>query len=497
MAISYNYSLKMLEVCRVTPFTNSVAPLVEFSLPLTYFDIRWLKFLPAQQIFSYQLTENESTHSFFNSVILPRLKHSLSLALSQFLPIVGNIIWPVDTVKPFILYTPNDDVSLIVAESNSEFNHLLKEAVELHPYVPDLAISDAKAAIIAFQITFFPSQGFSIGISQHRTMFDGKSNAMFMKSWAHICNSDMTTLLPLDLTPSFDRTSIDYPQEFDMLHLNNWVKSNSDQNPNSLNLLGDKRNFENLVRANFELSRQDIDKLRQQIVALLNEEEDANANHMHSSTFVLSLAYIVVCIVNAKMLEEKGKICLTFGVDCRSCFDRPLPTNYFGNCIIECPMLIDAEAITGSGEARKESYTPHRMDFDEEGLERPSVHYLPPPLNEIAFVAKRISERIKEIETRVTNISIEDEKENILEMKKAKESSDVFIGVSWCPQFEIYRTDFGWGKPKKIQDVSIDTSGEISMIESRNDNGGIEIGLVLRKHEMEMFNSVFINGITD
>ncbi|XP_065860173.1 phenolic glucoside malonyltransferase 1-like [Euphorbia lathyris] len=432
-------SLKMLEVCRVTPLSNSSTPLVEFTLPLTYFDMLWVKFLPQEQVFLYQLGQDESTHSFFNSVILPKLKHSLSLTLAHFFPIAGNIIWPVDTAKPHILYTPNYGVSLIVAESNSDLNHLshneMQEAADLHPYIPELPTFDSKAAMIAFQITFFPSQGFSIGITTHHAIFDAKSLAIFMKSWAHICKENFNFNLPPDLTPVFDRTLVDEPEG-----LSKFILSRSDPNySKSLKLSSVIRDIGNLIRANFEISRQNITKLRRTIVS--GEEKD-----MHLSTFVVSYAHIIVSMVKAKQLEKKGKVGFVIPADYRSRLNPPLPTNYFGYCVI------------GSFE---------------------------------------LSRMIKELEIRVKNMNTDREIENLLKFENIVEVADLIIGVSGSPRFGIYGSDFGWGKPDKFQIVSIDRGASISMVESRDGNGGIEVGLVLRKNEMDMFLSLFLDGFKD
>ncbi|MBA0802154.1 hypothetical protein Gohar_012479, partial [Gossypium harknessii] len=112
-------------------------------------------------------------------------KQSLSLTLRHYLPLAGSLKWPSDAPRPFILYAPDDGVSVIVAESDADFHRLssngIYEAVELHPLIPHLRSSDDSASILAIQITFFPSQGFSIGITAHHTVLEGKTTSMFME----------------------------------------------------------------------------------------------------------------------------------------------------------------------------------------------------------------------------------------------------------------------------------------------------------------------------
>ncbi|OAY60213.1 phenolic glucoside malonyltransferase 1-like [Manihot esculenta] len=253
--------VKILEICQVTP-SDSPESATEFSLPLTYFDIFWLKHRPIELIFFFELTD--STGTFFHSVILPKLKTSLSLTLLHFLPVAGKIAWLRRADRPAICYNPNDCVLVTVAESNADFSLLsgnqMREAKEWHLYIPELPVSDSTAATIGFQITLFPNQGFSIGISSHHAVFDGKSATMFVKAWAHISNqSDTETnpcLLP-ELIPVFDRSLIQDPEGLSMIYLNNWSEADS---PTSLKLLQGKEVPPNSVRSTFELSSQDIQK---------------------------------------------------------------------------------------------------------------------------------------------------------------------------------------------------------------------------------------------
>jgi hypothetical protein len=69
------------------------------------------------------------------------------------------------------------------------------------------------------------------------------------------------------------------------------------------------------------------------------------------------------------------------------------------------------------------------------------------------------------------------------------------VGIAGSPRFELYNTDFGWGRPRKVEMISIDRTGAICLSDSRDGGGGIEIGLVLKKQEMEVFASLFSRGL--
>ncbi|KAL0015110.1 hypothetical protein SO802_002179 [Lithocarpus litseifolius] len=217
-----NSSVKILEVCRMTPLPSSLVSATPSSLPLTFFDILWFRFSPVERVFFY---ETSSTNTSFVDSILPKLKYSLSLTLHHFLPLTGTFTWPQDSLKPIINYTENDSVSLTVAESNANFYHLsgnnFVEAVEYHPLVPDLPTSHEQAPVFSLQVTAFSNCGFCIGITAHHAFLDGKSSTMFMKAWAHLCKlgGNALSLVP-ELTPCFDRMVIKDPTGLESIYSN-------------------------------------------------------------------------------------------------------------------------------------------------------------------------------------------------------------------------------------------------------------------------------------
>ena len=188
-------SSKVVEVCNLEPFheptKTSQSPT---SLPLTFFDLLWLRFPPVERLFLYELT-NSTT--FFYETLLPNLKHSLSLTLQYFLPLAGNITWPSDSSKPIINYVKGDSISFNVVESKESFKDLSShhcEASKRHHLIPHLKISHEKASLLAIQVTLFPNNGFCIGITTHHAALDGKALTTFTKSWSYItCSNKSNT----------------------------------------------------------------------------------------------------------------------------------------------------------------------------------------------------------------------------------------------------------------------------------------------------------------
>lgn len=73
--------------------------------------------------------------------------------------------------------------------------------------------------------------------------------------------------------------------------------------------------------------------------------------------------------------------------------------------------------------------------------------------------------------------------------------SDINLMASGSPKVDLYGRDFGWGRPKKIEEIGIDRTKAMSLTESRKVKGGIEVGLVLEKTQMDAFTTFFIKGL--
>ncbi|ESQ31029.1 hypothetical protein EUTSA_v10012103mg, partial [Eutrema salsugineum] len=82
---------------------------------------------------------------------------------------------------------------------------------------------------------------------------------------------------------------------------------------------------------------------------------------------------------------------------------------------------------------------------------------------------------------------------NVDRMKNIERGTQVW-GVSGSKRFSVYESDFGWGRPVNSEIVSIDQCQLLSMSEMRDETGGVEIGLCLKKSEMDVFIYLFKKG---
>ena len=65
--------------------------------------------------------------------------------------------------------------------------------------------------------------------------------------------------------------------------------------------------------------------------------------------------------------------------------------------------------------------------------------------------------------------------------------------VTGSPKFGVYETDFGFGRPTKVEMVH--SFKGMSLAESGDEEGGLEVGLVCTSTEIEYLNSVIEQGL--
>ncbi|XP_015900358.3 malonyl-CoA:anthocyanidin 5-O-glucoside-6''-O-malonyltransferase-like [Ziziphus jujuba] len=448
--------VKIIEVCRIAPPPELPGSSAPKSLPLTFFDILWLRLPPPQSIFFYEISS--PSHELFYDSIIPKLKHSLSLTLHHFLPLAGNLTWPQNSHKPILNYVDGDGVSLTIAESNSDFYHLsgndFRKATDYHPLLSYLEISKERATVMSLQVTVFPNCGISIGFTSHHAVLDGRTFATFVKFWARTCKSgaESPPWIP-ELIPFYDRSVIEDPCGAEEIYLNGWLNHGGPNNRSIMPL--EQQVPPNSVRGTFELSREQIEKLKKSMFVNIIDE----AKHgVHVSTFSVICGYTWVCLAKALKIKEKEAM-LVFSADCRSRLIPSLPTTYFGNCLEGRSLVVETQVLLG-----------------EYG---------------VSFAVEAIGKAVKGLEDGVVNGGLE----TWISMTRGMQSNQRTFSVASSPRLELYNTDFGWGNPRKSEVISIDRTGAICLSDSRSGNGGIEIGVVMKMEEMETFASLFSQAV--
>ncbi|XP_019230047.1 PREDICTED: malonyl-coenzyme:anthocyanin 5-O-glucoside-6'''-O-malonyltransferase-like [Nicotiana attenuata] len=203
----------VIEQCQVAPSPGSAA---ELTLPLTYFDHMWLAFNRMRRILFYKLPISRSD---FVQTIIPTLKDSLSLALTHYIPLAGNVACPLSSSGyPELRYVIRDSVSVIFSETDMDFNYLIsnhpRDAKDFYHFVPQLAeAKDAPgiqlAPVLAIQVTLFPNIGISIGFTNHHVAGDGATILGFIRAWASLNKfSGDEQFLANEFVPFYDRSVI-------------------------------------------------------------------------------------------------------------------------------------------------------------------------------------------------------------------------------------------------------------------------------------------------
>ncbi|CAN4087202.1 unnamed protein product [Withania somnifera] len=161
--------------------------------------------------------------------------------------------------------------------------------------------------------------------------------------------------------------------------------------------------------------------------------------------------------------ETSNNVAEFFGcaADCRARLNPPIPQSYFGNCIVG--YLASARHVDLAG---KEGFTTGAK-----------------------IIGETIQKRMKD-------------EEWILNGSWFTQLSDIdwsrCFSVAGSPKLDLYAADFGWGRAVKLEFVSIDSDGGITMSlsKSKDFEGDLEVGLSLSKIRMNAFAALFKHGFS-
>ncbi|KAL8506673.1 hypothetical protein ACS0TY_017535 [Phlomoides rotata] len=457
----------LLESCRIAPPPHTVA---DQSLPLTFLDIKWLPFHPIRCLLFYDLPH--SSKPYFLETIIPKLKESLSLTLKHFFPLAGNIVYPLNPEKkPEICYRAGDSVSLTFFESSDDYDDLVgnhpRNADKFYDLIPFLSqITNEESAqklleVLAIQVTLFSGSGVCIGFSNHHSVGDANSMMGFMRSWALINNNGeeeqfLITHSESRSFPVFDRSLINYPHELDSVFFKQSKKITMASSSFPLPT--------NRVRATYDFPQSKIKKLKDLVHARF-------PRLAHVSSFVVMAAYVWSCLAKSMIASFEEKVVddddkpdfFLFAVDARARIDPPVPGNYFGNCL--------SFGLAKMG---------HRELVGEEGF---------------FAAAKAIAEEIRNKVIDKENL-FEGAENWLAEVGAAVRNRKMILSVSGSSRADLYGVDFGWGRARKLETLSIDGERDaMSLFKSRNCEGGLEIGLSLPKVIMDAFAAHFSEGV--
>ncbi|XP_040376923.1 coumaroyl-CoA:anthocyanidin 3-O-glucoside-6''-O-coumaroyltransferase 2-like [Oryza brachyantha] len=425
-------------------------------LPLTFFDVPWLFTGPVERVFFYPYPHPVD---HFTAHLQPSLVSSLSAALHGFYPLLGRVRpCPPDGGGGYEFWSTGGDedrVELTVAESSYDFDELSgggpRDVGRLYSLVPQLPRpEDASFALAAVQVTIFPSRGIAVGVSIHHVACDDSSFMHFVKTWAGHCRvaagADAATVPP---APFLDRGVVADPDGLAAKTLDQ-IRQLAAGGPPPPPPSGPPPK---LVMASFTLTRDCIDKLKQRVTA------SGGGGGVHCSAFTVACAYAWTCLVRVDASAAgRERAHLLFSVECRRRLTPPVPQEYLGNCLRPCFVEVDMGGLLGA--------------------------------DGVVTAAVGIGASIRGLDDGVLD-GADGWFHKILSMMSHRPMS-----VGGSPRYGVYDTDFGLGRPRKVELLSIDkTPGTVSMAEGRDGQGGIEIGVALPEAEMDQFTSCFSDGL--
>ncbi|KAJ0816459.1 putative anthocyanin 6''-O-malonyltransferase [Helianthus annuus] len=439
--------LTVLEQLQVSPPPASVS---DTSLSLTFFDIIYLLRSPIHFLFFYDLP---LTTIQFNETIIPNLKHSLSITLQHFFPYAGNlIVFPNRTRKPEIRYVDGDSVKVTFAECNLDFHDLTgyhpRNCDKFYNLIPLLGectkISDyVKIPVFSLQVTIFPNCGISIGMSIHHSLVDATTQFSFLKAWTSITRFGTDeSFLANETLPIYERLIINPKRDEIFLEHTKLEAFNEDYQLPKLSGPTDK------VRATFVLTRTFINQLKKLVSTKL-------PTLPYVSSFTVACAYTWCCLAHSHNDERQAFL---IPIDCRTRMDPPVPAAYFGNCIWGCMAIAKTTLLMG------------KEGFIE--------------------AAKLIGENLHKVLMDKDDI-VNDE----LALANLFSEPTTIISIAGTPKLKLYDIDFGWGKPKKLERISLDYGASISIDAGKESDQDLEIGVCLTATQMQDFVRAFNLGL--
>ncbi|KAH7576846.1 hypothetical protein ACOSP7_002502 [Xanthoceras sorbifolium] len=302
--------------------------------------------------------------------------------------------------------------------------------------------------VMAIQFTVFPNSGISIGVTFNHVAADGRSINHFMKFWASIHRSQGLGLTSLS-SPYHNKNIIEDPNGLSSILLKEF------RSWEDLNLAGDVPADNVLITLVIKPVK--IEQLKNWVTTQCKNNNELA--HIRISTFVVVCAYMWINLMKLQeqisgSLDDDMLYHFIFLADCRERFEFSIPATYFGNCLTK--IFVSAKRRELMGESG------------------------------VIFAAKAIGRKVYELGNGAL-IGAERWISDVREILKHGR----LISVAGSPKFRVYETDFGWGRPKKFEVVHMGAYKTFSLIESGEDGGGVEIGVVIGRDKLGLFNSIF------
>ncbi|KAM3379528.1 hypothetical protein P3S68_011942 [Capsicum galapagoense] len=420
-------------------------------IEMTPWDLQFLRLDTIQKGLLFHKPKQENINTSKSSLV-DRLKESLSRTLHFFPPLAGRF----STIEN----TDDDTVSFFINCNNAgvEFTHasapkLTVSAILDSTRVPLIVhhlfplnnirnIECVTKPLFGVQITELVD-GFFIGCTMSHSLGDGTCFWHFFNSWSEISRGCQI----ISKIPVFERY---FSEEM--------------KTPIHLPLkLDDEKLFEKfevppLMERIFHLSKESICKLKDKA----NSEMDVKS----ISSLQAFLAHLWRSITRCRKLDDEKEVVISIIIGARTRLNPPLPEGYFGNAVHIKQVKITA------GELLK---------------------------NRLGWAAMQMNKMVVSQNSEEVMKFYKEWAENpLIFCKGSVLVGNTRLGISSSPRYNIYGTDFGWGKPVAVRSGMANKSdGKITLFPGVEE-GSVDIEVCILPETLQALESdqEFMEAIT-
>ncbi|TKW19620.1 hypothetical protein SEVIR_4G032300v4 [Setaria viridis] len=465
--------VRVLSVTHVRPAETPNPPPhdADHSIKLSLFDTLFIALTPIRRLFFY---EGDDLPPF--PALVRTLRSSLAATLAVFTPLAGRVAVSPSGEDVAIDCSPGTvsrGVRFVEAEYAGTADDVRRmagaaehDAEAYAQLAPALEVSALPAPALAVQVTR-PAADVSggdgggvgalvVGVSVNHVVADGRAVWEFIRAWAAAARGGSTAGTGF-VPPTFDRAAINgcHPkaEEVARKFLRTLAPALPTQDP-------DQRQ----ARRTYLLSASQIRSLKHRI-SLHNKGAAAAtapasaANPPTTSTYAAVASLVWTSAVRAKnALNHAGDDAyLMFAADCRARLRPPLPDAFFGNCAKACY----ARATVGG-----------LRDGGGEALARAA-----------AAVREAVREQLAD--------PVADAGQWLERHRALPPDRTVQVGAS--DRFAAYETDFGWGRPARVELASVFVKEFVAVVGAPD--GAVQVSVALDRDRMDGFEANFLSQL--
>ncbi|CAN6172465.1 unnamed protein product [Urochloa humidicola] len=440
---------------------------------LSFLDLIQIPKTPIQRLFFY---DGPGLPPFPTMVTI--LQASLATTLATFLPLTGELTFrPAtgDVVIDFSQDAVSMGVKFVEAEFSGDTYEMRRLAsaeehdTEVFPQlVPKIEVARLPAPILAVQVTR-PAGGagedahgngaVAVGVSMLHALADGHAVWQFMRAWSAAAREGSIAAAGIP-PPTFDRAGV-------LRH------------PKADELAATMSRFFApalpVLRPRSSPAALDTTRQRSRTFVLSAGEIQTLKHHIHEglraitgvepskppTTYVAVSTLAWTSIVRAKpaaTLNADDDAYFLISADCRRRLRPPLGDGFFGNAIVPLIARVPAGDLRGEAGATRAA----------------------------AAILGAVREYVEE-----------DPEEALLGIERTVEvyraiPPGALTAVGSSHRFMAYETDFGWGKPSRVELASVFGGELVTMLDSRVGDGGVQVSVALDRAVMEAFVAHFV-----